>query len=59
MLIRGMNNLPLIISICLIIGLLIIFPLFISYKAEKKKSEWDKIKTYANKINNRVKKKKY
>ena len=59
MLIRGMNNLPLIISICLIIGLLIIFPLFISYKAEKKKSEWDKIRNYANKINNRVRKKKY
>mgnify|MGYP006100110335 FL=1 len=59
MLIRGMNNLPLIISICLIIGLLIIFPLFISYKAERKKSEWDKIKNYANKINNRVRKKKY
>jgi hypothetical protein len=59
MLIRGMNNLPLIISICLIIGLLIIFPLFISYKAERKKSEWDKIRNYANKINNRVRKKKY
>jgi len=59
MLIGGMNNLPLIISICLIIGLLIIFPLFISYKAERKKSEWDKIRNYANKINNRVRKKKY
>ena len=38
---------------------LIIFPLFISYKAEKKEnlSEWDKIKEYGNKINKKTRKK--
>ena len=54
MLIRGMN-IPLIIS-CIIIGIaLIIFPLIISYKAEKnkKKTEWEKIKEYGNKINDK------
>ena len=59
MLIRGMN-LPLIISCALIISVLIIFPLIISYKAEnkKKESEWDKIKKYGNKINEKSRKNK-
>ena len=60
MLIRGMNlPLPLIIACAIIILALIIFPLFISYKAEKKEilSEWDKIKEYGNKINKKTRKK--
>jgi hypothetical protein len=54
MLIRGMN-IPLIISCIIIVIALIIFPLIISYKAEKnkKKTEWEKIKEYGNKINNK------
>ena len=60
MLIRGMNlPLPLIIA-CIIIALaLIIFPLIVSYKAEKKEnlSEWEKIKEYGNKINKKMRKK--
>jgi hypothetical protein len=54
MLIRGMN-IPLIISCIIIIIALIIFPLIISYKAEKnkKKTEWEKIKEYGNKINDK------
>ena len=60
MIIRGMN-LPLIIA-CIIIGLaLIVLPLIVSYKAEKKeihnKSEWGKIKEYANKLNNKTREK--
>lgn len=55
-------DLPLIISCILIIAALIIFPLIISYKSEKNKdlnkSEWEKIKDYENKINNRSKKNK-
>ena len=47
MIIRGMN-LPLIIACIVIILALIILPLIISYKAEKKdkngENEWDKIK---------------
>ena len=52
MIIRGMN-LPLIIACFIIIITLIIFPLIISYKAEKKNNvdEWQKIKNYGNKIN--------
>ena len=54
MLIRGMN-IPLIISCITIVIALIIFPLIISYKAEKnkKKTEWEKIKEYGNKINDK------
>ena len=60
MIIRGMN-LPLIIA-CIIIALaLIILPLIVSYKAEKKEKnnndEWDKIKEYGNKINNKTREK--
>jgi hypothetical protein len=62
MVIRGMN-LPLIIACITIVLALIIFPLIVSYKAEKNngrnkdgksdipKTEWDKIKEYGNKIN--------
>ena len=59
MIIRGMN-LPLIIACILIILALIVLPLIVSYKAEKKnnnKSEWDRIKEYGNKINNKTRKK--
>ena len=60
MIIRGMS-LPLIISCILIVLALIIFPLFVSYKAEKKeknnKNEWDKIKEYGNKLNNKTREK--
>ena len=60
MLIRGMN-LPLIIACVVIILALIILPLIISYKAEKKdkngKNEWDKIKEYGNNINKKTHKK--
>ena len=60
MLIRGMN-LPLIIACVVIILALIILPLIISYKAEKKdknsENEWDKIKEYGNNINKKTHKK--
>ena len=59
MIIRGMN-LHLIIACILIILALIVLPLIVSYKAEKKnnnKSEWDRIKEYGNKINNKTRKK--
>ena len=60
MIIRGMN-LPLIIACFLIILALIIFPLIVSYKAEKKeknnKNEWKKIKEYGNKLNNKTREK--
>ena len=59
MIIRGMN-LPLIIACILIILALIVLPLIVSYKAEKKnnnKSEWDRIKEYGSKINNKTRKK--
>ena len=60
MIIRGMN-LPLIIACIVIVLALIILPLIVSYKAEKKekknKNEWDKIKEYGNKINNKTRKK--
>ena len=53
-------NLPLVISCIVIISALIIFPLIISYKAEneEKESEWDKIKKYGNKINQKTRKNK-
>ena len=53
MIIRDMN-LFLIISCVLIVVVLIIFPLIISYKAEKKDkndNEWRKIKKFGEKIN--------
>ena len=60
MIIRDMN-LSLIIACVGIILALIILPLIVSYKAEKRerinKNEWDKIKEYGNKINNKTRKK--
>ena len=57
MIIRGMN-VPLIIDCVVIILALIILPLIISYKAEKKDTnEWDKIKVYENKIKNKIREK--
>ena len=60
MILRGMN-LPLIIACVVIILALIILPLIISYKAEKKdknsENEWDKIKEYGNNINKKTQKK--
>ena len=60
MIIRGMN-LPLIIACIIIVLALIILPLIVSYKAEKKdknnNNEWDKIKEYGNKINDRTREK--
>ena len=60
MIIRGMN-LSLIIACIAIILALIVLPLIISYKAEKKeknnKNDWDKIKEYGNKINNKTREK--
>ena len=57
MIIRDMN-LSLIIACVVIVLALIILPLFVSYKAEKEekdnKNEWDKIKEYGNKINNKT-----
>jgi hypothetical protein len=61
MVIRGMNfSLPLIIACIIIILALIIFPLIISYKAERQEnlSEWEKIKEYGNKINKKIRKNK-
>ena len=60
MVIRGMN-LPLITACIVIVLALIILPLIVSYKAEKKeknnKNEWDKIKEYGNKINKETREK--
>ena len=60
MILRGMN-LPLIIACIVIILALIILPLIVSYKAEKKEKnnsdEWDKIKEYENKLNNKTREK--
>ena len=57
MIIRGMN-LPLIIACVVIVLALIVLPLIVSYKAEKEekdnRNEWDKIKEYGNKINNKT-----
>ena len=59
MIIRGVS-LPLIIICFLIVLALIILPLIVSYKAEKKdynnKTEWEKIKKYGNKINDKARK---
>ena len=51
--------LPLIIACIVIVLALIIFPLIISFKAEKQKNltEWEKIKEYGNKINKKTRKK--
>ena len=53
-------SLPLILVCIIIIFVLIIFPLIISYKSEKeqKLSEWDKIKEYGDKINEKMRKNK-
>jgi len=60
MILRGMN-LPLIIACIVIILALIILPLIVSYKAEKRdknsENEWDKIKDYGNNINKKTHKK--
>ena len=60
MIIRGMN-LSLIIACIAIILALIVLPLIVSFKAEKRdknnKNEWDKIKEYGNKINNKTREK--
>ena len=60
MIIRGMN-LPLIIACIIIVLALIVLPLIVSYKAEKRerinKNEWDKIKEYGKKINNKTREK--
>jgi|TARA_B100000925_G_scaffold67019_1_gene45866 NADH:ubiquinone oxidoreductase subunit 6 (subunit J) len=57
MIIRDMN-LSLIIACVVIVLALIVLPLIVSYKAEKEekdnKNEWDKIKEYGNKINNKT-----
>ncbi len=51
-------SVPLIIACVVIIFALIILPLIISFKAEKKnKNEWDKIKEYGNKINEKTREK--
>ena len=54
-------DLTIVIVLCVVITLaLIIFPLIISYKAEKskKENEWDKIANYGNKINKKFRNKK-
>ena len=60
MIIRGMN-LSLIIACIIIVLALIILPLIVSYKAEKRdknnKNEWNKIKEYGNKINAKTREK--
>ena len=59
MIIRDMN-LSLIISCILIVIALIILPLLISYKAEKKNkniNEWEKIKKFGEKINDETRNK--
>tara|TARA_Y100000766_G_C18739216_1_gene522702 strand:- start:158 stop:325 length:168 start_codon:yes stop_codon:yes gene_type:complete len=50
---------PLIISSIIFIIILIIFPLIVSFKSEKKKKldEWEKIKDYGNKINDKTRSK--
>ena len=54
-------NLTIVIILCIAItAILIIFPLIVSYKAEKtkKQNEWDKIAEYGNKINDKTRKNK-
>jgi H+/gluconate symporter-like permease len=53
-------SLTIVIILCVAItAILIIFPLIVSYKAEKtkKQNEWDKIAEYGNKINDKTRKK--
>ena len=69
MIVRGMN-LPLIIACVTIVLALIVFPLIVSFKAEKKnennndsksdipKTEWEKIEEYSKKINKKTRDKK-
>ena len=59
MIVRDMN-LSLIISCILIVIALIILPLIISYKAEKKDkniNEWEKIKIFCEKFNDETRNK--
>ena len=60
MIIRDMN-LSLIIACIVIVLALIILPLIVSYNAEKKdknnKNDWDKIKEYGNKLNDKTREK--
>jgi H+/gluconate symporter-like permease len=54
-------SLTIVIILCVAITtILIIFPLIVSYKAEKtkKQNEWDKIAEYGNKINDKTRKNK-
>ncbi len=54
-------NLTVLIVLCVAIVIaLIIFPLIVSYKAQKskKQNEWDKIATYGRKINEKSRKNK-
>ena len=54
-------DLTIVIVLCVVITLaLIIFPLIISYKAEKskKENEWDKIANYGKDINKKSRNKK-
>ena len=54
-------SLTILIILCIAIGLaLLVFPLIVSYKAEKikKQDEWDKIALYGKKINEKSRKKK-
>jgi|TARA_B110001452_G_C15022203_1_gene357278 hypothetical protein len=54
-------NLTVVIMLCIVIAFaLIIFPLYISYKAEKSKpkDEWDKIADYGKEINKKSRKSK-
>ena len=65
MIVRGMN-LPLIIACITIVLALIVFPLIVSFKAEKKnennndsksdipKTEWENIEEYSKKINKKT-----
>ena len=65
MIVRGMN-LPLIIACITIVLALIVFPLIVSFKAEKRnkstndnksdvpKTEWEKIKEYSKQINKKT-----
>jgi uncharacterized protein YxeA len=60
-LIRDMEiPMSLIIACIIIVLILIILPLMVSHKAEKqeKVNEWDKIKEYGNKINDKTRKNK-
>ena len=54
-------NLTVLVVLCVAIVIaLIIFPLIVSYKAQKskKQNEWDKIATYGRKINEKSRKNK-